>query len=282
MYYPDSVTAIHSKLLKSAGLPHLRNLGAPERRRRENRLQHLGSLRRRLHPPHLHPRHHKNAGGIRGHNGKADWSECTSKIYVAISKRGRGTARSTVFYYPTLSAPDSRWGQKWVRKTVTLSKTAKKVPDFPIFSGNPAGFGAGCEIRTRDLMITNCNRHKNSGISKAFRPFSLQNQQLVHAIRPTVSARTFPPVGQLVGQPTFRTESGLDDSDKSLERGTKKAFRGLHSNSEWQKSQAFNIWTAISKKSFSLSARYRPKQSSNHAPSNSAGDPLQFLGGELY
>ncbi len=203
-----------------------------------------------------------------------------SKNYPAITKKGRGTPTPTALCSPVLSPPDSRWGQKWVRKAASPSKTAKKVPDFPIFSGNPAGIGAGCEIRTRDLMITNCKRHKNSGISKAFRPFSFRNQQLVPAIPSTVSTRTFPPVGQLVGQPTFRAESGLDDSDKSLERGTKKAFRGLHSNSEWQKSQAFNIWTAISKKSFSLSARYRPKQSSNHAPSNSAGDPLQFLGGE--
>ena len=96
-----------------------------------------------------------------------------------------------------------------------LTKSAKKVPDFPIFSGNPAGIGAGCEIRTRDLMITNCNRHKNSGISKPFQPFSLRNQQLVPAIHSTVSTHKFRPVGQLVGQPTFRVESGLDDSDNS-------------------------------------------------------------------
>ena len=99
-----------------------------------------------------------------------------------------------------------------------LSETPKKVPDFPIFVGNPAGIGAGCEIRTRDLMITNCNRHKNPGISKAFRPFSLRNQQLVPAIPSTISTREFRAVGQLVGQPTFRAESGLDDSDKLVKR----------------------------------------------------------------
>ena len=113
--------------------------------------------------------------------------------------------------------------------------------------------GAGGRIRTPDLLITNRFRYKNPGISKAFRPFSLRNQQLVTAVPSTVSTRKFRPVGQLVGQPTFRAESGLDDSDKSLERGTKKAFRGQHSNSERRKSQAFNIWTAISKESlFSL------------------------------
>ena len=178
-----------------------------------------------------------------------------SKIYVAISKRGRGTARSTASCSPVLSAPDSRWGQKWVRKTSASTKPAKKVPDFPIFSGNPAGIGAGCEIRTRDLMITNCNRHKNPGISKAFRPFSLRNQQLVSAIHSTVSTLNFPPVGQVVGQPTFRAESGPDDSNKFHERGTKKAFRGLHSNSERQRSQVrkgVNNLNAVGKISFFL------------------------------
>ncbi len=78
-----------------------------------------------------------------------------SKIYPAITKKGRRTESPAALCYPVLSAPESRWGQKWVRKAAVQSKAAKKVPDFPIFSGNPAGNGAGCEIRTRDLMITN-------------------------------------------------------------------------------------------------------------------------------
>ncbi len=178
-----------------------------------------------------------------------------SKIYTAITKKGRGNQNPTALCYSVLSARNSRWGQKWVRETGASTKTAKKVPDFPILSGNPAVFGAGCEIRTRDLMITNCNHYKNPGISKAFRPFSLQNQQLVPAICSTVSTPNFPPVGQLVGQPTFRAESGPDDSDKSHERGTKKAFRGLHSNSERQRSQVrkgVNNLDAVGKISFFL------------------------------
>ena len=68
-------------------------------------------------------------------------------------------------------------------------------------------------------MITNCNRYKNPGIFKLFGPFSLQNQQLVRAVRSTVSTRKFRAVGQLVGQPTFRAENGLDDSGKLVKRG---------------------------------------------------------------
>ena len=79
--------------------------------------------------------------------------------------------------------------------------------------------GAGGRIRTPDLLITNCPRHRNPTISKPFQPFLLQNQQLVHAVRSTVSTREFRAVGQLVGQPTFRAESGLDNSD-NLQKGS--------------------------------------------------------------
>ena len=84
-------------------------------------------------------------------------------------------------------------------------------------SGTPpyAIFGAGGRIRTPDLLITNCPRRRNPGISKPFQAFSLRNQQHVPAIHSTVSTREFRPVGQLVGQPTFRPKSGLDDSDNS-------------------------------------------------------------------
>ncbi len=40
---------------------HLRDSGPPERRRYENSRQYAGTLRRRLHPPHLHPRHQATA-----------------------------------------------------------------------------------------------------------------------------------------------------------------------------------------------------------------------------
>ena len=36
-----------------------------------------------------------------------------SKIYPAITKKGRGTQTPTALCYPVLSAPKSRWGQKW-------------------------------------------------------------------------------------------------------------------------------------------------------------------------
>ena len=73
-------------------------------------------------------------------------------------------------------------------------------------------------------MLTNRFRYKNPGISKPFQPFSLRNQQLAHAVLSTVSTREFRAVGQVVGQPTFRAESGLDDSDNSPKEGQKRRF----------------------------------------------------------
>lgn len=68
MYHPDSVVNLHKKILKDAGLPHIRfhdlrhtfattALSPPKRRRRKDGVLHAWSLRRRVHPPHLHPRH---------------------------------------------------------------------------------------------------------------------------------------------------------------------------------------------------------------------------------
>ena len=71
MYHPDSDRE-HSQENpegRRAGTPeisrlasHIRDLGTTKRRGRKDRVQHARSLRRRLHAPHLHPRHAANAG----------------------------------------------------------------------------------------------------------------------------------------------------------------------------------------------------------------------------
>ena len=48
---------------------HIRNLGAPKRRGRKNRVQHARSFRRRLHAANLHPRHAADAGECRRKDG---------------------------------------------------------------------------------------------------------------------------------------------------------------------------------------------------------------------
>ena len=141
-------------------------------------------------------------------------------------------------------------------------------------SGTPphAIFGAGGRIRTPDLLITNRFRHKNPGISMAFWPFSLQNQQLVPAIHSTVSTHKFRPVGQLVGQPTFRAESGLDDSDNSPKEWQKRRFDGYMVTPKSRKVKPSIFERSRQNKLFPSAIHHQTKQSPNQ-------DPLKFCGG---
>ena len=49
---------------------HIRNLGAPKRRGRENRIEYAWSFRRGIHIANLHPRHAANAGERRRKDGQ--------------------------------------------------------------------------------------------------------------------------------------------------------------------------------------------------------------------
>ena len=49
---------------------HIRDPGSPERCGCENGFQYAGTLRRRLHPPHLRPRHQTATEQSSGDNGK--------------------------------------------------------------------------------------------------------------------------------------------------------------------------------------------------------------------
>ena len=79
MYYPDSIVNLHKKILKDAGLPHIRlsrsqthicHAGFTKRRGRENCQQYAGALRCGVHSPHLHPRHPSKAGRSRTDHGQ--------------------------------------------------------------------------------------------------------------------------------------------------------------------------------------------------------------------
>ena len=79
MYYPDSVVNLHKKILKDAGLEHIR-FHDLRHTFATTALQNgvdiktvssmLGHLRRRIHAPHLHPRHPADAGTGGGEDGK--------------------------------------------------------------------------------------------------------------------------------------------------------------------------------------------------------------------
>jgi len=71
MYHPDSVVNIHKKILKDAGLEHLRfhdlrhtfaTLALQNGVDVKNRIEYARTLRRGIHASHLHPRHTPDAG----------------------------------------------------------------------------------------------------------------------------------------------------------------------------------------------------------------------------
>ena len=120
MYHPDSVVKLHEKILKDAGLEHIRDLGTPEWCRRENGQQHAGALRRRLHPPHLYPRHQAAAESSGRDNRKfhgAGHVDYVEQKKQQKSQTGKQNFLSgTLCPSPDISACGSRCGSTKNRK----------------------------------------------------------------------------------------------------------------------------------------------------------------------
>ena len=57
---------------------YVRDLGTPKRRGCQNSILDARSLRRGLHPPHLHPRHTADAAKGRGENGQLHGADSIS------------------------------------------------------------------------------------------------------------------------------------------------------------------------------------------------------------
>ena len=129
--------------------------GAPKRSERENRQQYAGPLRRRLHPPHLHPCDPASPRPGRRNDGEFHGSGHVRKIQaISEEKQGRGS-------YPDLSPP-------WWFILLWVSVRVKQKPQKSTrqnYSQNKAKsskinrfqriFGAAGQIRTADLILTN-------------------------------------------------------------------------------------------------------------------------------
>ena len=68
---------------------HIRDLGTIKRRGRKDRVQHARSLRRRLHAPHLHPRHKAEARRSRTTDGQLHGASDVSR--KRMQNTGEGT-----------------------------------------------------------------------------------------------------------------------------------------------------------------------------------------------
>ena len=87
---------------------HIRNLGSPERRRRENSIQYARPLRRGIHPENLHPRHTPDAGKRSRKDGQFHGA--------GHVKKQRASGRILYISSPTLSGHFAVWVTVWVRQ----------------------------------------------------------------------------------------------------------------------------------------------------------------------
>ena len=122
-----------------------------KRRGRENGQQYAGTLRRRIHTPHLHPRHPPKT-----RRSRADHRQLHGTGDVSQSKK-RGADGVSVRSSFNLSAHFRVWVRVWVRRlTHILTHTSFNVfttkkhrkPKFSML------FGAAGRIRTADLILT--------------------------------------------------------------------------------------------------------------------------------
>ena len=128
---------------------HIRNVGAPKRRGRENRIEYARSFRRGIHAKNLHPRHTADAGKRSRKDGQFHGTGHVKKQRAA--ERIRQTSS------PTLSGHFAVWVTVWVRRLPhILIRTYKCV--FPTKKHRKPRFsmlfGAAGRIRTADLILT--------------------------------------------------------------------------------------------------------------------------------
>lgn len=111
---PYSVVNLHKKILKGRRAPphplprpaaHLRYHSPSERRGCKNGVLHAGTLRCRVHSPHLHPRHTTETGRSSSHNGQLYGTD-----HVRQRKRPDGKRKLHVRHSLALSACGSRCG----------------------------------------------------------------------------------------------------------------------------------------------------------------------------
>ena len=133
---------------------YVRDLGTPKRRGCQNSILDARSLRRGLHPPHLHPRHKAEAGRSRTDDGQLHGASDVSRKRMRNTGEG---AKPPLQYSLNLSAHFRVWVTVWVRQlTHILTLTF-----FSIFATKSIEnrsfrcfFGAAGQIRTADLILT--------------------------------------------------------------------------------------------------------------------------------
>ena len=97
---------------------YIRDIGAPKRRGRENRIEYARSFRRGIHIANLHPRHAANAGKRRRKDGQFHGA--------GHVKKQRASERIPSISSPTLSGRFAVWVTVWVRHFWHLENRTNK------------------------------------------------------------------------------------------------------------------------------------------------------------
>ncbi len=102
---------------------YIRHDSTSKRCRRKNRQQYAGPLRRRFHPPHLHPRNPPKAGAGRREDGKL---HAAGQVNVGQKRAER--LELPARKYPAVSSPTRVWVRVWVKSQNSKQKPRAKGP----------------------------------------------------------------------------------------------------------------------------------------------------------
>ena len=133
---------------------YVRDLGTPKRRGCQNSILDARSLRRGLHPPHLHPRYKTDAAKGRGENGQFHGAGHVSRKSKNTGEKAKASSPvlfGSIGIIPRVGhgvgqAVDPHFDPHLFQR---FCNKKHRKPKFSML------FGAGGVTRTHDLLITN-------------------------------------------------------------------------------------------------------------------------------
>ena len=178
---------------------YVRDLGTPKRRGCQNSILDARSLRRGLHPPHLHPRYKTDAAKGRGENGQFHGAGHVSRKSKNTGEKAKASSPvlfGSIGIIPRVGhgvgqAVDPHFDPHLFQRF--CNKKHRKLRFSMLF-------GAGGVTRTHDLLITKCIGVLRLTVFRDFGAFPLGILREVRPILSIVFVRSFPRVGLGVGQ----------------------------------------------------------------------------------
>ena len=193
---------------------YVRDLGTPKRRGCQNSILDARSLRRGLHPPHLHPRYKTDAAKGRGENGQFHGAGQVSRKSKNTGEKAKASSPvlfGSIGIIPRVGhgvgqAVDPHFDPHLFQR---FCNKKHRKPKFSML------FGAGGVTRTHDLLITKYIRGLRLTVFKALGAFS---SGILRTSAPPVPLFPFAysPCGSACGSSHFQ---GTNEGSASLQKG---------------------------------------------------------------